>query len=147
MKKDLLLDKIHSLNEILQKKIDYLGCGGCGIFCYLMYKQLNSLGIETQIVAFNEIEISHKITNISNCINNKEFTADMACSHFLIEAEGILFDGYNVYEQKEEMSFGKRRGSYSLEQLEVALNHGSWNSLYDKNQNTKLAYYIKMAFA
>ena len=131
-----LAHKVALLNQENLKSVIHLNSGGCGIFCYLIYRQLESLGIECKIAAYSYGEITNVKENISNYLNNKSYEPDMACSHFVIEAEGFLFDGYSLYTDDKAVPVGEKKGYFTIEELTVSLNvGGNWNQVYNRTQN------------
>jgi len=142
-------EKIKLLNSNICFEIENLSCGGCGIFCYLMKKKLDELGIESKIIAFDYYPRSIKKakSNIRNFLSNKPFNNQMGASHFVVSAEGILFDGYHTYKNTKEVGFGEAVDFYTIEELKIAINHGEWNTTYDRIQNIKLIECINLAFS
>lgn len=150
-KKELLL-KIFQLQSEVQEKIRYLNYGGCGTFAKMFYEELVKFypKEKVKIIFFDRYEpIRHKKEVIKE-IKNENYMWDthhLAPSHCMVEIDKtLLVDGYvSQYKTKDRWK-GFYRGYLTIEDLEICLEHGSWNDSYDTRQNPKLKKIIKKYF-
>ncbi len=122
---------IRSMQEEIQSKIEYLNNGGCATFAYFLSKNLTKLNIPHQITLCDYYE-----NNIDS-----GFNGDYEVLHVLVYIPGIgHIDGYytyTVYEIVDNYSSIKT-DFFNLTDLEDYAFLGSWNDIYDTDQNELL---------
>jgi len=147
------LDK---LVEEIQGEIDYqiydINQGGCGWFAYYMVKHLKSVGIDAKIKIIDDSrsKVQLKKTNINNYINkvtNVEYDElrDTSFIHCFVKVGSKGFDARNssIKQLKDDYDGYRFAGEYTLQELEIALKVGGWNSRYNKNNNRLLEEIIQ----
>jgi hypothetical protein len=146
-----LIDLVLGLNEQIKNEIPEINHGGCGVFALIMAKQLELLGYNPTISIltnyFGDTEDKKRVLNEvmnGNKVNRSE-KLGTSFAHCCIEVGGLIFDGKMVgVAFKEKWISYPITGSYSIEELSLALKIGSWNDDYSrKYNNPKLRRIIK----
>lgn len=152
-KKELLL-KIFQLQKEVQEKIKYLNYGGCGTFAKMFYEELVKFypKEKVRIIFFDNYQpIREKKEIIREIKSNNDpfYTYSLAPAHCMVEIDKtLLVDGYYTHHKiKDEYRWERMyRGYVTIEDLEICLEHGSWNDEYNTDQNSKLKRIIKKYF-
>ena len=152
----MLSQIIKEIQTEIRSKIDNLNSGGCGWFAFYMATALKSVGIEAEIKLITRHEedlwftsrddINFKKEVINEYINNGKKNCDpndlqeISFIHCYLNVAGLQFDG--VYEDMKgiqtKFSRFKFEGTYSLDEMKIALEVGGWNPTYDASNNTTL---------
>lgn len=137
-----LVDLILKLNKEIIKEIPEINNGGCGVFALLMSKQLEKLGYKPTISILTgswEIDVPTK-KEVLNSVKNKlpincGRKSDTSFAHCCIEVGGLIFDGEMLgLSFKDAWRRYPITGSYTIEELELSLKVGSWNSSYSRRK-------------
>lgn len=145
--------------SIVRNKIQKLNFGGCGFFAYFVANELDKYGIPYTIMVADNFNvggmpIEEKKGNINMFLTNKtSIESDIVVvEHCWLEVEqdGCIFK-FDSEHRNEEITHVWEKdadflGSYTKEELKIALRYGSWNTLYSKQQNKKLRSLIRNSF-
>lgn len=146
-----LVDLVLSLNKQINNEIPEINYGGCGVFALIMAKQLELLGynpiIHILTSYYDNTEDKKRVLNEvmnGNRVNRSD-KLETSFAHCCIEVGGLLFDGKMIGAAfKNKWTSYPITGSYTKEELALALKIGSWNDDYSrKHCNPKLRRIIK----
>lgn len=137
-----LVDLILLLNKEISVKIPQINKGGCGVFAFKMAKELKKLGYSPNImiIDYGTTTFNNRKATLNRVINKERVDRDAKRNtsfvHCCVEVGGLYFDGLKVgldlIERWDNYTF---TGNYSLEEMELALRVGGWNSSYDRKKN------------
>lgn len=140
-----LVDAILMINEEVKVKIPKINQGGCGIFAIKMAKELKKLGYSPNIVIIDRgVENVNNKKEILNRVTNKERVGSYekrqtSFCHCCVEIGGLYFDGLHIgLSLMERWNSYIFSGNYTIEEMEIALKVGGWNSSYDRRKNRML---------
>lgn len=136
-----LVDLIKEINWQVKNEIPKINQGGCGVFASKLYKELVKLGYQPKILILDGKydDFSQKKETLNNRINKLPINGKLkhtSFAHCCLEVGGLVFDGKEVG-QKFLDSWIYRypiRGNYTIEELDLALKVGSWNSSYSRRK-------------
>lgn len=138
-----LKDLVVALNQQIRKEIPEINAGGCGVFALLMSKQLIKLGynpsIGIMLSMWGDCSVEIKKTVLNNVMNNKHVRPsdkkETSFAHCCIMVDGLTFDGKDLNDSfKERWGNYPIAGQYTIEEMELALKIGSWNSDYSRRK-------------
>lgn len=138
---------IRGVNKDLRSKVPVINEGGCGIFASLMYKELTRLGYKPEIVILDYFDFLTKKDTLNRIKNNQKvkryLREDTSFYHCLIRVDGIVFDGLAVGTNVSDVYNVPEVGSYSIEDLDLAIKVASWNGIYHRRRNITVISTIK----
>jgi hypothetical protein len=137
-----LVDLVLGLNKEFSKEIPEINAGGCGVFALHVSKELRKLGYSPNIVIITNmweqsLEIKKRVLN--NVMNRKPAEgnkSETSFAHCCIEVDGLYFDALQkgaALEDKWRVWY-KFSGTYTEEEMELALKIGGWNSRYSRRK-------------
>lgn len=144
------------IKEIEKAKINNINKGGCGWFCYFLIKNLRKFGIQSKIARIEDYGYFNHwkdgFENFKNSSDENQFYYNeyLTASHFMVKMGRTFVDGkkqVNLNKAPSKIKYseldmilgwGKVTGYYTLEDIKLALKHGSWNSTYDTKHNKNL---------
>lgn len=141
---------IHSIIKNIQKEINkninFLNSGGCGIFCYHMSVWLDKYHIPHEITALDKIK--PKSFSYNKGQFNKGNRKSISASHVVIKLFNQYFDGYMYYEKSLNNNLineycGKiwppPIGKYTQDEIFRSTEIlDDWNNTYNRKQTPKL---------
>lgn len=127
--------------------------GGCLFFCYLFWLWLKQQGLPTEsftIVQHNWGKgcIEHNIQWINNLLNgNKNTESPVSSWHFTWIYDGVKYDSDGEYDDKDSTLVSKELVGLNTNMCQLvevfcehALNKGSWNPSFDRNEAIEIIY-------
>lgn len=146
-----LIELILKVNQEVKREISKINYGGCGVFASKMYKQLKELGYTPNIVIldYEENDFSQKKEVLNNKMNKQPINGNLRSTSFVhccLEVGGLYFDGEQIgqYFLDNWVSRYPIKGNYTIEELDLALKVGGWNSTYNrKRKNPTLSKIIR----
>jgi hypothetical protein len=136
-----LVELILQINKEIKKELPLINHGGCGVFASKMFKKLKSIGYSPNIVILRmpyETSLEQKKEMLNNKMNKKPINGDISdtsFAHCCLEIAGLYFDsellGINFLDRWERL---KISGNYTIEELDLSLKVGSWNSTYNRRR-------------
>lgn len=143
------------LNRNIGKQFSRINVGGCGVFAYLLAKELCSIGIDAKVAWLDVypqsdevVEVFNNLLNdsINNEINLHVLNANgIRCAHCMVLVDGHYIDGNGVVSKL----VGKWERFYhtttiTWEQLQpLAENKTGWNEMFDRKHIPKVKKNIK----
>ncbi len=135
---DLIL-QINKINQDIVDNVKNINRGGCGVFAYFLAKRLKELKIKHSICVLDawgkksfQDTWGKYLNEVKN--NNLNNGRNLSASHFMIKIKETYVDGTGMTYFPDFHVCGK----YTIEDMELALKYGSWNSDYNVKQNLKV---------
>lgn len=141
-----LVDLVLSLTQEIKEKIPNINQGGCGVFAFLVTQELQSRGYNPEIVILvNRLErrVDKKKEVLNNIFNGNKVArgekVDTSFAHCYLNVGGLVFDGTSIgIKLKDRWSCYATDGTYTLEELKLALKVGGWNPTYSRRRQTPI---------
>jgi len=151
---ELNFDKFQSIINQMQAKIRenivYLNYGGCGRFAFLTHRELKRYGIESEMVILHCEGIEERKSTLDRILNGREpiyaETKFLSFNHCCIKVGSLNFDfdGYNSEVIANSAEYGDApQGTYTEEEMKIALDYAYWNTMYKTSQNDLLEKIIQ----
>lgn len=140
IKTRLLLYKIIKDFKQIDKSIDYINNGGCGLFAEYAYEMLIKLGYNPQISI-----LTNDFTTAYESVTNNKSGFETPFSHIIIELHGVFIDSAGFYISKRFIDGGyynSRRFAIvkglTLLMLKQWNTENIWNSRFNRIDNASL---------
>ncbi len=138
-KVEKVLEQIASLNEKLENELPYINHGGCGLFTKLLYEKLVADHPTIKIIWFDSYLSAEERNDLITYTTNNGYGDgrgnSLSCSHIMIELYGFHIDGHTIYKQFDHQWANRTyQGYFTIDELNLAIKYGYWNSMYDKSK-------------
>jgi len=146
MNKKELLSKYKKVIKKVNKKIEYINHGGCGVFALELGKQLKKHGIDfNYVMLFRSIDDDDK-TYVQDLIKNnmvRDFNFETEWTHIVIKVGKKYIDGEEVKKTLDKVGL-----TMTEEFLENLVGQEMyWNDMFDRNQIPKIQKILEKSLA
>lgn len=144
----LLKKQIEKIHEVFLYEFPEINLGGCGLFAYIMARNVEGLRIfcvdTTSFLDPNRKKLTKSRKNLLN--NTGNWAADASASHIILKYEDIYFDshGFIGVDDNNEIAvcnhipaiLGRKVTSeYTKAEIACAVLEGNWNSVFFESMN------------
>lgn len=146
MNKKELLSKYKKVIKKINKKIDCVNHGGCGVFALELGKLLKKQGIEFDyVMLFSSFDEDDK-TYVKDLMKNnmvRDFNFETSWTHIVIKVGKKYIDGESITKTLDKVGL-----TMTEEFLENLVNQEMyWNDTFDRNQTPKIQKILKKSLA